>query len=97
MEHGLSGFEETGVLQRYVLQITLFPDRNVFNRVSYSSKVMPGAILIGGGMKQAITLLYRDISNVNAVSKEPIKFTMNFDTYLETIMYFSCAEIVHEM
>jgi len=72
MEHGLSGFEETGVLQRYVLQITLFPDRNAFNRVSYSFKAMPGAVLIGGGIKQAITLLYRDISNVNAVSNEPI-------------------------
>lgn len=61
---------------------------------SASSKAMPGAILIGRGIKQAITLLYRDISNVNAVSKEPIEFTMDFDTYL---MYFSCAEIVHKI
>jgi len=56
---------------------------------SASFKAMPGAVLIGGGIKQAITLLYRDISNVNAVSNEHISFTMSFDLYLETIIYLS--------
>lgn len=47
---------------------------------SASSTAMPGAVLTGNVIKQVIKLLYRDISNVNAVSKEPVEFTMNFDT-----------------
>lgn len=51
-------------------------------------KAMPGAVLIGGWIKQDITQRHFFV-NVKAVSKEPIEFTMNFNTDLEKNLKFS--------